>query len=166
MARSIRVFRFCGIHFGSLHWRLGRTGRRPHFGLPHGQIWPPRSGTGPARLQLAFGHAGYIHFVAGMFAFNGGSQLALGTLEDSIAVSTIFINTNMAAAGGVVAAMAATQILYKKVDLTMALNGAIGGLVSITAEPLAPSIPMAVMIGAIGGISGRDLCAFVRSASD
>ena len=88
----------------------------------------------------------------GWFAFNGGSQLALGTLEDSIAVSTIFINTNMAAAAGVVAAMAATQFLYKKVDLTMALNGAIGGLVSITAEPLAPSIPMAVMIGAIGGI--------------
>ena len=88
----------------------------------------------------------------GWFGFNGGSQLALGTGADAAAVSNIFINTNMAAAAGVVAAMILTAILYKKVDLTMALNGALAGLVSITAEPLTPSIPAAVLIGAIGGV--------------
>ena len=88
----------------------------------------------------------------GWFGFNGGSQLALGSGIDAAAVADIFINTNMAAAAGVVAAMIATQLLYGKVDLTMALNGAIGGLVSITAEPLAPSIGQALFIGAIGGI--------------
>ncbi|MEL6365894.1 MAG: ammonium transporter [Pseudomonadota bacterium] len=88
----------------------------------------------------------------GWFGFNGGSQLALGTISDAIDVSTIFINTNIAAAAGVMAAMAATQMLFGKVDLTVALNGAIGGLVSITAEPLAPAIWQAAMIGAVGGI--------------
>ena len=88
----------------------------------------------------------------GWFGFNGGSQLALGSAIDAAAVADIFINTNMAAAAGVVAAMIATQLLYGKVDLTMALNGAIGGLVSITAEPLAPSIDQALFIGAVGGI--------------
>ncbi len=88
----------------------------------------------------------------GWFGFNGGSQLALGSVVDANDISNIFINTNIAAAAGVVSAMVLTQILYGKVDLTMALNGAIGGLVSITAEPLAPSIPLAAAIGAVGGI--------------
>ncbi|MDF1722737.1 MAG: ammonium transporter [Minwuia sp.] len=88
----------------------------------------------------------------GWFGFNGGSQLALGSAADAIAISNIFVNTNVAAAGGVVAAMIASQIMYKKVDLTMALNGAIGGLVSITAEPLAPGIGAAILIGAVGGV--------------
>ena len=87
----------------------------------------------------------------GWFGFNGGSQLAAGTIEDVSAVSRIFVNTNMAAAGGVIVAMILTQVLYKKVDLTMALNGALAGLVSITAEPLAPSLPVALIIGGIGG---------------
>jgi Amt family ammonium transporter len=88
----------------------------------------------------------------GWFGFNGGSQLALGSLEDASSVSKIFMNTNLAAAGGVVAAIILSQILYKKVDLTMALNGALAGLVSITAEPLMPSPLSAIIIGAIGGI--------------
>ena len=88
----------------------------------------------------------------GWFGFNGGSQLALGTLDDSISVAKIFVNTNMAACGGVVAALILTQLLYKKVDLTIVLNGAIGGLVSITAEPLTPAIWQAIVIGAIGGV--------------
>ncbi len=87
----------------------------------------------------------------GWFGFNGGSQLALGSAENAVAISQIFINTNLAAAGGVIAAMVMSQIIYKKVDLTFALNGAIGGLVSITAEPLAPSGELAILIGAIGG---------------
>ena len=88
----------------------------------------------------------------GWFGFNGGSQLALGSLSDASDVSRIFANTNTAAAAGVVAAMLLTQALYGKVDLTMALNGALAGLVSITAEPLTPSMPMAALIGAAGGV--------------
>jgi ammonium transporter, Amt family len=88
----------------------------------------------------------------GWFGFNGGSQLAMASAADVIAISTIYINTNLAAAGGVIASMALTQILYKKVDLSMALNGAIAGLVSITAGPDTPSPLMAIMIGAVGGI--------------
>ncbi|MBX3494746.1 MAG: ammonium transporter [Parvibaculum sp.] len=88
----------------------------------------------------------------GWFGFNGASQLALGTVADANAVATIFINTNIAAAGGVVAALALTQLLYKKVDITMALNGALAGLVSITAEPLTPTLGWALGIGAIGGV--------------
>tara|TARA_X000001036_G_scaffold237202_1_gene221282 strand:- start:271 stop:1608 length:1338 start_codon:yes stop_codon:yes gene_type:complete len=87
----------------------------------------------------------------GWFGFNGGSQLALGTIGDAADVSRIFTNTNTAAAGGALAALILTQIMYKKIDLTMVLNGALAGLVSITAEPLAPSIGGATIIGAIGG---------------
>ncbi|MGF1562395.1 MAG: ammonium transporter [Geminicoccaceae bacterium] len=88
----------------------------------------------------------------GWFGFNGGSQLALGSAGDAIAISNIFVNTNLAACGGVVVAMILTQIMYGKVDLTMALNGALAGLVSITAEPLAPSPLLAIIIGGIGGV--------------
>ncbi len=88
----------------------------------------------------------------GWFGFNGGSQLALGSGADAVAISTIYINTNLAAAAGVVAAILLTQTLYKKLDLTMALNGALGGLVAITAEPLAPAPGLAVVVGAIGGV--------------
>ena len=88
----------------------------------------------------------------GWFGFNGGSQLALGTIADASSVARIFVNTNTAAAAGVVVVIVLTQILYRKVDVTMALNGALGGLVSITAEPLAPTVAQAAMIGGIGGI--------------
>ena len=88
----------------------------------------------------------------GWFGFNGASQLAMGTITDVAAVSNIFVNTNLAAAAGVVAAMVLNQIFYGKVDLTMALNGALAGLVSITAEPLTPSPIMAIAIGAVGGL--------------
>ena len=88
----------------------------------------------------------------GWFGFNGGSQLALGTIGDAADVSRIFTNTNTAAAGGALAALILTQLMYKKIDLTMVLNGALAGLVSITAEPLAPSIGGATLIGAVGGV--------------
>ncbi|MEO1312873.1 MAG: ammonium transporter, partial [Pseudomonadota bacterium] len=88
----------------------------------------------------------------GWFGFNGGSQLAMGTIGDAADVSRIFANTNTAAAGGAVAALILTQVIYGKVDLTMVLNGALAGLVSITAEPLTPSLGMATIIGAIGGV--------------
>ena len=87
----------------------------------------------------------------GWFGFNGGSQLAMGTIGDVADVSRIFSNTNAAAAGGIIAAFALTQLLYKKPDLTMILNGALAGLVAITAEPLTPTLGQATLIGAVGG---------------
>jgi Amt family ammonium transporter len=86
----------------------------------------------------------------GWFGFNGASQLAMGSIGDVSDISRIFANTNMAAAAGVVVAIL-TQILYKKVDVTMALNGALAGLVSITAEPLAPSV-LAVVSSAASAV--------------
>ncbi len=88
----------------------------------------------------------------GWFGFNGASQLAMGTISDANAVAIIFANTNTAAAAGAVAALILTQLMYKKVDLTLVLNGALAGLVSITAEPLTPSMGQAALIGAVGGI--------------
>jgi Amt family ammonium transporter len=88
----------------------------------------------------------------GWFGFNGGSQLAMGTVGDVADVSRIFANTNAAAAGGAIAALILTQVVYGKVDLTMVLNGALAGLVSITAEPLTPTLGVAVLIGAVGGL--------------
>ena len=88
----------------------------------------------------------------GWFGFNGGSQLAMGTIGDVADVSRIFANTNAAAAGGALTALVLTQILYKKIDLTMVLNGALAGLVSITAEPLTPTLGAATLIGGIGGV--------------
>ena len=88
----------------------------------------------------------------GWFGFNGGSQLAMGTISDVADVSRIFSNTNAAAAGGALVALIMTQLMYKKADLTMVLNGALAGLVSITAEPLTPSLGMATIIGGIGGV--------------
>ena len=87
----------------------------------------------------------------GWFGFNGGSQLAMGTVGDIADVSRIFANTNAAAAGGAIAALILTQVVYGKVDLTMVLNGALAGLVSITAEPLTPTLGVATIIGAVGG---------------
>jgi ammonium transporter, Amt family len=87
----------------------------------------------------------------GWFGFNGGSQLALGTVSDAADVARIFVNTNLAAAAGVVTAIVLTELVYKRVDVTIALNGALAGLVAITAEPLAPSVPVALFVGAVGG---------------
>ena len=88
----------------------------------------------------------------GWFGFNGGSQLAMGTADDAIAVSTIFLNTFLAGAGGVMAAAAVTRIGFGKTDVVQMLNGCIGGLVAITAEPLMPSPLSAILIGGVGGV--------------
>ncbi|MDA9177994.1 ammonium transporter [Candidatus Pelagibacter sp.] len=88
----------------------------------------------------------------GWFGFNGGSQLAMGTATDAIAVSTIFINTFLAGAGGVMAAAIVTRLGFGKTDVIQMLNGCIGGLVAITAEPLMPSPLAAILIGGVGGL--------------
>ncbi|MEP3277918.1 MAG: ammonium transporter [Stappiaceae bacterium] len=118
--------------------------RKGKYG-PNGQVTPfPGSSMPLATL-------GTFILWLGWFGFNGASQLAMGTIGDVTDISRIFANTNMAAAAGVVVAIVLTQILYKKVDVTMALNGALAGLVAITAEPLAPSVIQSVIIGGVGG---------------
>ena len=102
--------------------------------------------------NLALATLGMFILWLGWFGFNGGSQLAMGSAGDIADISRIFSNTNMAAAAGAVTALILTQVLFGKSDLTMVLNGALAGLVSITAEPLAPSLGLAGLIGAIGGV--------------
>ncbi|NNU81637.1 ammonium transporter [Halovulum dunhuangense] len=102
--------------------------------------------------NLALATLGTFILWLGWFGFNGGSQLAMGTVGDVADVSRIFANTNAAAAGGAVVALLLTQLVYGKVDLTMVLNGALAGLVSITAEPLTPTLGMATLIGGVGGV--------------
>jgi len=87
----------------------------------------------------------------GWFGFNGGSELAVSSVESSNNVASVFVNTNAAAAGGLLAALILAQFLYGKADLTMAVNGALAGLVAITADPLSASGGMATFIGAVGG---------------
>ncbi len=88
----------------------------------------------------------------GWFGFNGGSELKISNIEEANAVSMVFVNTNMAAAGGLVAALLLSQLWFGKADLTMALNGALAGLVAITAEPLTPTPMIATIVGTIGGL--------------
>ncbi len=103
-----------------------------------------------ANLPLAT--LGALILWMGWFGFNGGSELKISDVGEANAVAKIFVNTNAAAAGGVVAALITSSLMFRKADLTMVLNGALAGLVSITAEPLAPSPLAATFIGAIGGV--------------
>ncbi|MBL4851692.1 MAG: ammonium transporter [Gammaproteobacteria bacterium] len=88
----------------------------------------------------------------GWFGFNGGSVLKLGDIANAASVAMVFLNTNAAAAGGLVAALVLARVLFGKADLTMALNGALAGLVAITAEPSTPTALQATLIGAVGGV--------------
>jgi Amt family ammonium transporter len=88
----------------------------------------------------------------GWFGFNGGSELKISNITEANAVAMVFVNTNAGAAGGLVAAMLLSRFWFGKADLTMALNGALAGLVAITAEPLTPSPGMATMVGVVGGL--------------
>jgi Amt family ammonium transporter len=88
----------------------------------------------------------------GWFGFNGGSQLAIQDVENANAVAQVFLNTNMAAAGGVISCLVVARVFFKKTNIIYALNGAISGLVSLTADPLSPSGYEATLIGAVGGL--------------
>lgn len=121
---------------------------------------------GPRRGK--YGHSGRIYAIPGAnmplaalgtlilwlgwFGFNGGSQLALSSVDNANAVATIFVNTNMAAAAGAIAAYLLTFLIWRKADLTMILNGALAGLVAITAEPAVPTHLVATLIGAGAGV--------------
>ncbi len=122
------------------------------IGARHGRYKDDGSVIPMPGSNLPLATLGMFILWLGWFGFNGGSQLAMGTIGDVADVSRIFANTNTAAAGGAVAALILTQIMYGKADLTMVLNGALAGLVSITAEPLMPSLGLATIIGAIGGV--------------
>ncbi|WP_181296417.1 ammonium transporter [Pseudomonas sp. Q2-TVG4-2] len=113
---------------------------------PNGQI----NAIPGANLPLAT--LGAFILWMGWFGFNGGSQLKMSTIEDANAVAQVFTNTNMAAAGGLVAALITARLLFGKSDLTMVLNGALAGLVAITAEPLTPTALQSVLIGGVGGV--------------
>ena len=119
--------------------------RKGKYG-PNGQI----NAFPGANLPLAT--LGAFILWMGWFGFNGGSQLKMSTIEDANAVAQVFTNTNLAAAGGLVAALITARLLFGKSDLTMVLNGALAGLVAITAEPLTPSALQAVLIGGVGGV--------------
>ncbi|MEM7276857.1 MAG: ammonium transporter [Pseudomonadota bacterium] len=103
-----------------------------------------------ANLPLA--SLGTLVLWLGWFGFNGGSQLKLSTVGDANSVALVFVNTNMAAAAGLIAALLLARAWFGKADLTMALNGALAGLVAITAEPLTPEPYQACLIGAFGGM--------------
>ncbi len=118
--------------------------RKGKFGA-NGQVNPMPG----ANLPLATLGTFILWF--GWFGFNGGSQLALGSAADAAAIAIVYVNTNLAAASGVVVAMVLTQLMFKKMDLTLCLNGAIGGLVAITAGPDLQQHAYAMLIGGIGG---------------
>ncbi|EMH80608.1 ammonium transporter [alpha proteobacterium HIMB114] len=117
--------------------RFARSGEKP---------MPPFANSSIPQVTI-----GVFILWFGWFGFNGGSQLALGTVDDATAIAKIFINTNLAACGGVIANALITRFLTGKTDVIMMLNGCLGGLVAITAEPLAPTPGAAIIIGAIGG---------------
>ena len=112
---------------------------------PNGQVNPIPG----ANMPLAT--LGMFILWFGWFGFNGGSELKMSNIDEANAVSNIFVNTNTAAAGGLIAALLLARLMFGKADLTMALNGALAGLVSITAEPLTPSPIAALLIGGVGG---------------
>ena len=119
--------------------------RKGKYG-PNGEINPIPG----ANMPLAT--LGTLILWLGWFGFNGGSELKVSDVGEANAVAAVFVNTNMAAAGGSVIALIVARIMFGKADLTMALNGALAGLVAITAEPLAPSALAATGIGAVGGV--------------
>ena len=114
--------------------------------VPNGQVIPIPG----ANMPLAT--LGTFVLWMGWFGFNGGSELAVANFDSANNVARVFVNTNMAASGGAVAALLTVRMIWGKADLTMALNGALAGLVAVTASPLTPSPEQATLIGAVGGI--------------
>ena len=119
--------------------------RKGKYG-PNGEIRPIPG------CNLPLATLGMFILWLGWFGFNGGSELKLSNVEEANAVARVFVNTNMAAAGGLVVALMIGHLVIGKADLTMALNGALAGLVAITAEPLAPTPLQATLIGGVGGL--------------
>ncbi len=119
--------------------------RKGKYG-PNGQI------NAIPGCNLALSTLGIFILWMGWFGFNGGSELKISDIESANHVAQVMVNTNLAAAGGLIAAMIVSRLLFGKTDLTMLLNGALAGLVSITADPLSPSALGAMLVGAVGGV--------------
>src|SRR5690606_20860 len=122
------------------------------LGPRKGKYGPDGSVRAIPGANLPLSALGTLILWLGWFGFNGGSELKVSNVEEANAVALVFVNTNMAAAGGLVAALLMARAWFGKADLTMALNGALAGLVAITAEPLTPEPVIATLIGAIGGL--------------
>ncbi|CAG0878821.1 unnamed protein product [Cyprideis torosa] len=122
------------------------------LGARRGKYGPDGRITAIPGANMPLATLGTFILWLGWFGFNGGSELKLSNVGEANAVALIFVNTNMAAAGGVVAALITARLLFGKADLTMALNGALAGLVAITAEPLTPTPLISTIIGAVGGV--------------
>jgi ammonium transporter, Amt family len=122
------------------------------LGARKGKYGPGRQVNAIPGCNLPLATLGTLILWFGWFGFNGGSELKVSNVDEANAVSLVFVNTNLAAAGGLVFALILSRLQFGKADLTMALNGALAGLVSITAEPLTPSPILATLIGAVGGL--------------
>jgi len=122
------------------------------LGPRKGKYGPDGSVRAIPGANLPLSALGTLILWLGWFGFNGGSELKVSNVEEANAVALVFVNTNMAAAGGLVAALLMARAWFGKADLTMALNGALAGLVAITAEPLTPEPVLATVIGAVGGL--------------
>jgi len=122
------------------------------LGPRKGKYGPGRQVNAIPGCNLPLATLGTLILWLGWFGFNGGSELKVSNIAEANAVALVFVNTNMAAAGGLVAALLLARLWFGKADLTMALNGALAGLVAITAEPLTPTPGLATLIGAVGGL--------------
>ena len=138
------IVHMCGAS-AALAGVLVLSARKGKYG-PNGEI----NAIPGANMPLAT--LGTFILWLGWFGFNGGSELMVSNVDEANAVAQVFLNTNMAAAGGAIAAAIVAKLLFGKMDLSMALNGALAGLVAITADPLSPTAQMATVIGAIGGV--------------
>ncbi len=122
------------------------------LGARKGKYGPEGQVNAIPGCNLPLAALGTLILWLGWFGFNGGSELIISNVGEANAVALIFVNTNMAAAGGLVAALLLSRHWFGKADLTMALNGALAGLVAITAEPLTPAPLQATLIGLVGGL--------------
>jgi len=122
------------------------------LGARKGKYGPDGQVNAIPGCNLPLATLGTLILWLGWFGFNGGSELKVSDVGEANAVSLVFVNTNMAAAGGLVAALLLSRLWFGKADLTMALNGALAGLVAITADPLSPAPISATLIGAVGGL--------------
>ena len=122
------------------------------LGARKGKYGPQGQVNAIPGCNLPIATLGTLILWLGWFGFNGGSELKLSNVGEANSVALVFVNTNMAAAGGLVAALLLARSWFGKADLTMALNGALAGLVAITAEPLAPTPITATLVGALGGL--------------
>ena len=122
------------------------------LGPRHGKYRPDGSVNAIPGCNMPLATLGMFILWFGWFGFNGGSELKISNVDEANAVAQVFVNTNIAACGGLVAALLLARAWFGKADLTMALNGALAGLVAITADPLSPSPFWAMLIGAVGGL--------------